>query len=130
MPGLQFHDAFERETRRIEVIEGHMRVLCVLPKLHQERQITLLDEVVCLADIAHRFHEQTDMLYSHSAGRVTVCDIVTGKGVELGAKETCPSFAGAGTVPTKTHQIDQKPLQLRRIVGSHDHCVPEAALTA
>jgi len=55
---------------------------------------------------------------------------VTGKGVELGAKESCLSFARAGAVPTETHQIDQKPLQLRRIVGSHDDSVPDAALTA
>src|ERR1700688_4309486 len=98
MPGLQFYDAFERETRWIEVIEGHMRVLRMLPELHHQRQIALLDEVVCLADIAHRFYKQTDMLYSHPAGRVTVCDVVTGKGVELGTKESCLSFARAGAV--------------------------------
>src|SRR5258708_8041312 len=112
------------------IIEGHMRVLRVLPELHHQRQIALFDEIVCLADISHCFHEEPDMLNAHAARRVAIGDIVTRKSVELGAKESRFSLARTRPIPAETHEINEEPLQLRRIFRGHDDHVAEAALTA
>src|ERR1700722_10264331 len=112
------------------MIKGHMRVLRVLPEFHHQRQIALFDQIVCLADISHRFHEEPDMLNAHAPRRVAIGDVMTGERIELGAKESRLPLPRSRPVPAETHQINEKPLQFRWIFRSHDDNVAETALTA